>query len=411
VRIELTAPQLAFVNSTAKFPAILGGLGSGKTRAGTMRAVKLLVENVGANIGIFLPTYDLLKLRAMPGVEEDLIMLGLKYTINKAEYKISVKGFGFIIFRSYDNPTRIVSFEIAHSIIDELDTLKIKDATYAWRKISERTRQKIKGVPNTIGLVTIPDQGYSGFAYSKWGEKSIIENYELIEAPTYSNPFLPDGYIEQIKENYDPLMAEMYISGKFISLSKDKVYHYYDRKKHDSNRILADSDVIVCISIDFNIGGCCAIVFIIDNHNPIAVDEFVSHDTRDFIQKIDTIYHKDGRKITIYPDSTGGHNSTNASSSDLDIIETAGYLVDCEKRNPFIRDRINCVNNLISKNRLLINTEKCQRLAEALESQGYDKKGDPEKLNIHPSNDDWNDSLGYFCNQRFPLSSSVKFSI
>ena len=73
--IPLTLPQRQFVFSEEPYPAIVGGLGSGKTRAGTMRAVLLLLQNKGVNVGIFLPTYDLLRLRAMPGVEEDLAMM------------------------------------------------------------------------------------------------------------------------------------------------------------------------------------------------------------------------------------------------------------------------------------------------------------------------------------------------
>jgi hypothetical protein len=42
-------------------------------------------------------------------------------------------------------------------------------------------------------------------------------------------------------------------------------------------------------------------------------------------------------------------------------------------------------------------------LTDALESQGYDAKGEPEKYNDHPSIDDYTDSMGYFLHRRFPL--------
>jgi hypothetical protein len=50
-----------------------------------------------------------------------------------------------------------------------------------------------------------------------------------------------------------------------------------------------------------------------------------------------------------------------------------------------------------------INTTKCQRLTNAVESQGYDKKGKPEKFDEHPSVDDWNDGMRYFINSKFPI--------
>ena len=69
--IDLTAPQDAFIHSTDKHPAIVGGLGSGKSKAGTFRLIRLMLSDPGANGAYYMPTYDLINLRAMPGVEED----------------------------------------------------------------------------------------------------------------------------------------------------------------------------------------------------------------------------------------------------------------------------------------------------------------------------------------------------
>ena len=140
---------------------------SGKSQAGITRLVLLLLADKGANGAYYMPTYDLLKLRAMPGVEEFLLRLNLPFSVNKSDYTISIKGYGNIIFRSYDKPERIIAYETAHSIVDELDTISKEKAALVWRKITERNRQARKG-KNTIGLVTTPDQGYNGFVYQKW---------------------------------------------------------------------------------------------------------------------------------------------------------------------------------------------------------------------------------------------------
>lgn len=396
--IPLTLPQRQFVFSEEPYPAIVGGLGSGKTRAGTMRAVLLLLQNKGVNVGIFLPTYDLLRLRAMPGVEEDLAMMGLKFHVNKSEFKIDVAGYGFIIFRSYDNPSKIVSFEVAHSIVDEIDTLPMDKAALVWRKITERTRQKFDG-KNTIGVVTTPDNGINGFVYYKW-VKLQQKGYVLYKASTYSNPFLPKDYAEQILANYDPVLAELYLLGDFVSLNKNKVYHFFDRKKHHVQRVLNEHDTLIHIGLDFNIGGTCAVVFVIDNNVPIAVDEFVSHDTQDFINNL-TRY--ENKKIIIYPDASGKASRTNASQSDIGMIRQAGYQLQYNTTNPAVRDRINSYNGLLSHGRFFINTDKCPNLTNALETQGYDDRLEPEKFNTHPAIDDWVDSSGYFIAFKFPV--------
>ena len=401
MQVQLTEPQLAFVMSEEPRPAIVGGLGSGKSRAGTMRLIKLLMSTPGANGAYYMPTYDLLRLRAMPGIEDDLISLGLKYTVNKSEYMITIHGFGFIIFRSYDRPERIVAYEVADSIVDEIDTLPKEKASIVWRKINERNRQQV-GRLNTIGVVTTPDQGIHGFVYEKWVKKNQ-PGYKLYKAPTWSNPFLPDDYIDQIRANYDPILAELYIEGEFVSLSESKVYHFFNRKDHDTDREIARGERLF-IGLDFNIGGCCATVWVIDGQHPIAVDEFVSHDTYDFVNNLNRY---DGHRLVIYPDSSGGSNSTNATGTDLDIIKRAGYIVDPPNKNPFVRDRINSVNALLSKNIIRVNCKKCPELAFALESQGYDDKGVPEKFNEHPAIDDWADSAGYFIHRRYPINKPI----
>src|SRR5574343_226652 len=126
--VPLTDPQRDFVFSEKPHPAIVAGLGAGKSRAATMRLILLMLQNPGINTLYTMPTYDLLKLRAIPGVVDDLNMLGLKYRLNASDYFCEIKGLGKIFFRSYDNPNRLIAFEVAHSVADELDVLTKEQA-------------------------------------------------------------------------------------------------------------------------------------------------------------------------------------------------------------------------------------------------------------------------------------------
>lgn len=405
VQLALTEPQESFVFSNVKFPAIVGGLGSGKTKAGTSRIIMLMLQNPTINTAYYMPTYDLLRLRALSGLEDELSNLGIPFHTNRSGFIINVHGYGDIILRSYDKPERIVAYEVAHSIVDELDTLSKDKASLVWRKITERNRQPCTHESgNTVGCVTTPDQGFNGFIYQRWYKNSTAE-HQVIKAPTNSNPFLPDGYEQQILENYDPILARMYLNGDMVSLLENKVYHFFEREKHHVDRLLNEDDLHIHVGIDFNIGGCCAVVSIIQDDMTITIDEFISHDTRDFCLRLEKYSYKN-RKITCYPDASGANSSTNASSSDIDIIRASGYAVDCPKANPMVRDRINCVNGLLSHDRWFINTEKCPNLAEALEAQGY-VRGQPEKFSEHPAIDDWVDCAGYFLHRKWSLGRPV----
>lgn len=399
IDIALTPPQKEFVLCSDPYPALVAGLGAGKTHAATVRFVIQMLQEPGINVLLGMPTYDLLKLRAIPGFEEALENAGIPFRTNKSDYSIEIIGYGMIYFRSYDRPERWIAFETAKTLLDELDTLPKEKAELVWRKATERTRQKCKS-GNSIGAVTTPDQGVNGFVYDKWVKKKQ-KGYRLIKASTLSNPYLPESYVQQIRDNYDPVLAELYINGEFVSLNQNKVYHFFDRQQCATDRVITELDTHLHISIDFNIGGCCATVTVYDGEEPRTVDEFVSHDTRDFINNLVARYPN--KNIQVYPDASGNAERTNATASDIALIQQAGFSVNAPHKNPFVRDRINSVNGMISHRRWKVNVDKCPNLVHALETQGYTEKGEPEKFNTHPAIDDWADSFGYFMHRMHPV--------
>jgi len=398
--VSLLKHQYDFVYSDATNPAIIGGLGSGKTRAGTIRLILLMLEDAKIDTMYLMPTFDLLRLRALTGFEEDLQYLGLDYTVNKSSMVISIKDHGKIYLRSYDNPERIIAFEVGHVIVDEIDTLNKEKASLVWRKISERVRQETKQGFNTIGCVTTPDQGLSGFVYQKW-VKEKQKGYELIKASTYDNRFLPDGYTDQILANYDPILADLYLRGEFVSLTQNKQFWAFNRTEHHRDYTIPKDATLINYAIDFNVGGTCFVVWKRDGDKLIAVKEFVSQNTQDAIAKIEA--HYPTAKKVCFPDASGGNESANADLSSLGLIKQAGHRINAPKANPNVRESINAVNNLLSKDRLFVNTTECPLLTEALESLGYDDKNKPEKSNEHPAPDDFGDTTRYIVHRLYPI--------
>jgi hypothetical protein len=405
MKVQLTEPQAEFVFSDKAYPAMIAGFGSGKSQAATLRLVHLAASDPGIDVSHFFPTYRLAKRRGFTGAIEHLRKLRIPYKVNKSDLTIHLPSLDSTIYlETYSDPDAIVSFEVAHIVVDELDTLPKEQAEYVWQKIVERARQQCKHpCGNTIGCVTTPDQGTGGFCYETWGDGQHIDNgYHYIKAGTRSNKFLPPGYADQIALNYDPIMAEAFLEGSWVSFTRNKVYHFFNRTKHHTDRALTDADTVLHVGLDFNVGGTCASVWLIENNMPTAVDEFVSQHTQDFLLKV-ARYKKDGRRIIVYPDASGDNASTNASMTDIQMIRSAGYPIDAPASNPDIRDSVNACNSLFSHDKIKINTTKCPRLTNAIESQGYDKKGKPEKFDEHPSVDDWNDGMRYFINRKFPI--------
>jgi hypothetical protein len=170
-----------------------------------------------------LPTYDLIAQIAYPRFQQLLIEHGYYCSLNESKKELSIVGMsGKVIFRTMDHPERIVGYEHADAVIDELDTLKTDKAADVWRKVVARNRQKKPdGSINTIAVATTPE-GFK-FVYDKWKRKPL-NGSQIIKASTYSNAKnLPEDYISTLKDNYPDQMLLAYLDGEFVNLTQGSV--------------------------------------------------------------------------------------------------------------------------------------------------------------------------------------------
>jgi hypothetical protein len=159
------------------------------------------------------------------------------------------------------------------------------------------------------------------------------------------------------------------------------------------------------IGMDFNVGKMAAVVFVLRDGDPYAVDELSDLiDTPAMIAAIKSRYV--GHAIYIYPDSSGGNRkSNNASESDIALLRQARFTVFAPSANPPVKDRVLAMNQMIhseGKRRLRVNIDNCPGFVESLEKQAYDKNGEPDKSS---GLDHMNDAAGYFIYYRFPVRS------
>lgn len=188
---DLTQPQSDFFWLDCKYPAFVGGYGSGKTYTMLARAIRDKFMWPSSIVALYEPTYDLARLILIPRLLELLDKANVSYLHNKSENVIYLVNRGQFVVRTLDNPGRIIGYEAFRSHVDEIDTLKLKHAKEAWIKILARNRQKLPGNPtNQVCVYTTPE-GYN-FVYDRW-EKNPTENNKYIVAPTYTNADnLPD---------------------------------------------------------------------------------------------------------------------------------------------------------------------------------------------------------------------------
>lgn len=399
MKIALTREQYEFVSAPEQFPCFVGGFGSGKTHAAINRAIALKLRYPRQNVAYYLPTYDLVRNIGYPRFAEALDNLNLPHKINRSDAIVEFGQWGQVIFRTMDTPERIVGYEVADSIVDELDTLPIEKARDVWNKVISRNRQKKPdGALNTVGVATTPE-GFR-FVYERW-HKSPAAGYRLIKARTESNAkHLPQGYIDSLRASYPSNLLAAYLEGEFVNLTSGSVYPHFDRVLNASREEIKPTEPLH-IGLDFNVGKMAAVVHVLRNDKPHAVLEYTDvFDTPAMIKLIQDRHQ--GHSIFVYPDASGrSRKSNNASESDLTLLTNAKFRVMVNHSNPAVKDRVLSVNKMLESRDYRVNPDTCPSLVESLERQAYDKNGEPDKTSGF---DHINDAAGYFVCYRYPIA-------
>lgn len=395
----LTPTQKAFATSREPFPCLVAGFGAGKSAAAIARAMGLKFHFKDCDVAYYLPTYGLVEDIAYRRFPELCERKNIDYKLNRSSAHIEFPQCGRIVFRTMENPDRIVGYEVAHSILDELDTLQIDKARNVWNKVIARNRQKCEW-PNTVAVATTPE-GFR-FVYERW-VKNPAPGYVLFRARTMENAAnLPDGYIDNLRNSYPSNLLAAYLEGEFVNLAHGRVYPEFDREANSSDETIKPGEPLF-VGMDFNVGKMAAVVWVVRGRDPHAVDEIVNgYDTPDMIRQIQGRYP--GHRINVYPDASGGgRRSVDASQSDLALLRQARFAVFVNSTNPAIKDRVLAVNKLICTDgtrRLKVNVARCPSLVEAFEKQPYNQHGEPDKST---GLDHISDAAGYYLAYQYPI--------
>jgi hypothetical protein len=440
--ISLLPAQAEFISDTTTPNLLLcGGFGSGKSRAGALKAVILALANPGCDGIIASPTIGLAKRSIVKQVQEVLAELNIKHQFNKSEliFKIDC-GRGKVSeihVLSAENWVRLVGMNAAYFVFDEVDTMKADDAREAWVKLTGRVRA---GTVRQMCATTTPE-GFKfchDFFVREPSEKpSLRDQRRLIRARTVDNPWLPDEYIQSLKEAYSPELLRAYLNGEFVNLKQSTVYCNYDRELSDTKLTIGDlpHGRPLMIGCDFNYGGMSAIVIgqfgapTIDIYGrrqegkdevTAVIDEVLgSKNTTELIVALKERYPD--RNVIICPDASGGQQRSSAAGvTDISLLQSAGYELRFNPSNPRVKDRVNSVNarflNGLGARRLLVNSSRCPILARCLQQQTYSQDGQPNKgakvgADTSLMIDGPVDALGYAIYQFWPLAGGPQIRV
>ena len=376
----LLPAQAAFVEDTDHL--ILGfcaGFGAGKTRALCAKAVTMCIDNPGTVIAVFEPTFILLRDVWMRAFDDFLEEKDIEHDFRvspQPEYIIyHPLGSTTILCRATETWNRIRGQTLSAILCDEIDTSPMDVA----QKASEMFLARLRGGTNPQLAVASTPEGY------KWMYNTFIENGDnqdrrLIKAKTTDNPYLPEGFVESLYQNYEANLVASYVNGEFTNLTAVTVYSYFDRDVHWTDEQIGDNDRIFC-GMDFNVGACFVIFMVRRGDEFHVVREAYPADTPkvvEYLQKEFPKHLRDGNIVCIPDAASRQRSTTNAAESDLSLLKKGGFTVKTQSSNPAIEDRVNAVNVLLRSNRLKVHGS-CKYLIKSLEQQSYSKTGKPDK--------------------------------
>jgi len=409
IRADLHPGQLAFVdNASTEILGISAGYGAGKTRALCAKAVMLAAANQGFIGAVMEPTGPLIRDIWQNDFEQFLETYEIPYTFRASplpEYMLHLPGGDTkILCRSFENWSRIIGLNLAWVLADEIDTVAPSIANKAFPKILGRLRA---GNVRQFGAASTPE----GFRWM-WhtfgsDEAKARPDRHLIKMRTADNPHLPPDFIERLEANYDPSLLRAYLDGEFVNLTTGQVYDRFDRAKHVTTHVVDLDREPLRIGVDFNIGNMSAVIAVRLGSSLLVIDEISgAHDTDALAQEVIRRYPH--RRMYAYPDASGGNRSTNASQTDVQILESYGMSNQSPRANPPVRDRVAAVQALLENGKGQVRlhiAECCKRLIECLELQSYTDKGEPDK---DAGFDHMNDALGYMVWREFnPLHAGA----
>jgi hypothetical protein len=404
IKSDLHPGQLAFVeDQTTEIIGLSAGYGAGKTRSLAAKSVILAVLNQGFMGCVMEPTGPLIRDIWMNDFENFLESYEVPYTFRASplpEYVLHLPGGDTkILCRSFENWSRIIGLNLAWVLADEIDTVTPSIAEKAFPKILGRLRA---GNVRQFAAASTPE-GFR-WMWNTFGTEEAQQrpDRKLIKMRSVDNPHLPKDFIERLEANYDPSLLKAYLLGEFTNLTTGQVYDRFDRAKHVITDIPDVSNEPLRVGVDFNIGNMSAVIGCRLGNNLLLIDEISgAHDTDAMAQEIQR--RADGRQVYVYPDASGGNRSTNASRTDIQILESYGFSNQSPKANPPVRDRVASVQALLENGKGEVRLQvaaNCKRTIECLELQSYTEAGDPDK---DAGYDHMNDALGYLVYRDFSM--------
>lgn len=391
-----------FINSTAKYPALVAGFGSGKTLAFCIKACVQACMNPG-KLGLLAePVYPMVRQILKPTFDFVLGELGFNYRYSATDMRYRIYwegGWADVILMSAENYEKWRGLNLAWGGLDEADILK--DAS-AWKMLLSRLRDG----ETLCAFISTTPEGFK-WVYEYWVSEKR-EGYELIQARTEANTTLPAEFIESLKQNYDERLIKAYLGGEFVNLQHGQTYYTFNREKN-VKAVSYNERLPIRANIDFNV-------------DPLACTLWQKYDASPRIRVLDCIGLKHSgdddlitermareikrrykTRVIAYPDPAGKSRGTSSRRSDHKILRDEGFELRVKNAAPSVVDSVNAVNRMMGDT---IIDPKCKDFIIDLE-QTINKDGTRDIDKSNKERTHYTDGFRYGIDYEFPVKRPI----
>lgn len=351
------------------------GYGGGKTVTLMKWSIAMALHNAPVPFGIVSPTFPMARKTVVPTLTrllagKETVRQDMKWSHNQSahEFKINVecRPPATLIYMSGDNPIALKGSNLCGAAIDEPF---IQDYEVMLQMLARVRDPDAKML--ALGLGGTPEQLNWGYDLAE-GELKSQFDVGYVTADTRQNLAISPEYAARLLKGFDEKAAAAYVGGKFVNMSKGRVFYAFDRERHVAETKTETATMFV--GMDFNVD---PMAFVVGYHvgnraHIIAEHELPNSDTQ---YACGIIRDKYPTVKIVFPDPSGKHRSTNAPGgmSDFTWIRNAGYVVLAPNNGWPLRDSYNSVNNMFSKGLLTI-APSCKRLIRYLSEYSHENK-------------------------------------
>jgi len=251
-----------------------GGFGSGKTFSGALLGILLCRKYPGIRGLVGAQTFPVVRDTTLVQYFEHLDNLGYRkgvhYEYIKTEAKLIFNNKSEVLFKYFEDDKKLKSLNLGFVEIEEMSD------------VPESTFNMLLGRLRQAGIPKYRLFGHTNPETTKgWIYKTFVENpkpnYRLIIAPTTQNIFLPDGFVDNLKQTYDPEYFRINVLGEFGDYCKGLITKGFS--KNNIKNINYQVDLPLHICCDFNVDPMCWILAHKTDNKVFFFDEVVLENT------------------------------------------------------------------------------------------------------------------------------------